>query len=954
MHPSPEPHWRGLRRLSALRAALIATLVVLLGSTAAVAHADTVTPAGPTFRDDAQSVYIPANSGVRYHITQIHDGASAEVVWPDSGLTYAKPGNYTTKQGLDPAALIYVTAVSAGSATTLTGTQAWVHLLPNPATQPRFDDATGTITVPTVENATYSVNGTPMTSATTTLTPPATATVTVAPTSGPYAGMTAQTWEHRFAAPLQAPVFDDLSGTVTIPRSADVSYRIDGAPAAAGSHAVKGGTSVTVTAVDQTGATLQTWKHTFPTVVTPKGPTFDDRNTSLTIPSDWGVHYFVTQQGKLIAKEGLDFSKPGTYTVADGIVPGVAVRVEAKNAGPASLVTGTHEWTHTLPVRPSGSLAGGDEFNDPSPLVNQNWTPLNTSIVRLGPTTTAVHRAENLSVRDGALAITTRRHCLAPGEDVTAANASPNGAVCPSGKRTVYASGRMSTGFAYHGPFRMEVRARMADGVIPGAHFTAWVRNDQPYCNSSIPSSDLAELDTMEVLTEHPQNMQTSHITCYADAWGGDITRRDTHLFPADIAGRWHTYAMEWNGYSVTYTFDGIPMKTPDGVTETTAETLGLSVERFRSAMLDHPWEVIIDSTTYPSNTTWTKPPNDQAPWPERVDLVDYARITPLADVGPRGAIGDYWRGHRDLGSPAGPEEDAGAPGSRMQRFARGTVVWSEATGAHAVIGAIGEHYAQVGGAASYLGLPVSDEGSTDGGAYQVFTGGQIHWSPASGAQATHGAIGGYWGHSGYERGWLGYPTTDEFTGLPGGGASQIFQNGSLWWNPNRQAVYPVRGAIRAAYAALGYEHGWLGYPVEGEITGLAHGGASQRFEHGILFWDARTGAVSPTRGAIQDRYAAQGYEHGALGYPRGAEMGLSRDGGAYQDFEGGKIHWSPASGAHSTRGAIGEAWAAQRWENGRLGYPTSEELPTADGVEQHFQGGTLAWNRWTGAVVAR
>ncbi|MCF6735436.1 hypothetical protein E9565_09690, partial [Blastococcus sp. KM273129] len=39
-------------------------------------------------------------------------------------------------------------------------------------------------------------------------------------------------------------------------------------------------------------------------------------------------------------------------------------------------------------------------------------------------------------------------------------------------------------------------------------------------------------------------------------------------------------------------------------------------------------------------------------------------------------------------------------------------------------------------------------------------------------------------------------------------------------------------------------------------------------------------------------------------------------------------------------RGAIRDAWAGQGWENGRLGYPTSDPQPVTGGTRQTFQGG--------------
>ena len=72
---------------------------------------------------------------------------------------------------------------------------------------------------------------------------------------------------------------------------------------------------------------------------------------------------------------------------------------------------------------------------------------------------------------------------------------------------------------------------------------------------------------------------------------------------------------------------------------------------------------------------------------------------------------------------------------------------------------------------------------------------------------------------------------------------------------------------------------------------------------------------------------------------------------GRYQTFEHGSIHWHPDTGAFVTRGAIREAWSKccdspeqiympraknkalseYGYENGWLGYPTSEEYPLSE-----------------------
>ena len=74
--------------------------------------------------------------------------------------------------------------------------------------------------------------------------------------------------------------------------------------------------------------------------------------------------------------------------------------------------------------------------------------------------------------------------------------------------------------------------------------------------------------------------------------------------------------------------------------------------------------------------------------------------------------------------------------------------------------------YAQLGGAAGFLGAPTTAENTApDGvGRYRHYQGGSVYWSPATGAHEVHGAIRGLWAQLGWERSWLGYPVSNELT----------------------------------------------------------------------------------------------------------------------------------------------------------------------------------------------
>ena len=76
----------------------------------------------------------------------------------------------------------------------------------------------------------------------------------------------------------------------------------------------------------------------------------------------------------------------------------------------------------------------------------------------------------------------------------------------------------------------------------------------------------------------------------------------------------------------------------------------------------------------------------------------------------------------------------------------------------------IDDKYNQLGGANSFLGLPEHEERPCrDGvGRYRTFQHGSIHWHPSTGAHETHGSIRAKWATLDWETGFLGYPVSDE------------------------------------------------------------------------------------------------------------------------------------------------------------------------------------------------
>ncbi|MDQ3715317.1 MAG: hypothetical protein M3381_04685, partial [Actinomycetota bacterium] len=176
--------------------------------------------------------------------------------------------------------------------------------------------------------------------------------------------------------------------------------------------------------------------------------------------------------------------------------------------------------------------------------------------------------------------------------------------------------------------------------------------------------------------------------------------------------------------------------------------------------------------------------------------------------------------------------------------FQGGTVLYTGATGAQNVRGAIRSHWASRGSERGPLGYPVTSDARTgDGlGLYNHFEGGTIIFSAASGAQDVRGSIRSRWGALGSERGPLGYPVTSDARTGDGLGWYNHFQGGTIIHSA-ASGTHEVRGAIRNRWASLGSERGSLGYPVSDEYD--VSGGKRSDFQRGSITWDARTGTTT-------------------------------------------------------------------------------------------------------------
>lgn len=250
----------------------------------------------------------------------------------------------------------------------------------------------------------------------------------------------------------------------------------------------------------------------------------------------------------------------------------------------------------------------------------------------------------------------------------------------------------------------------------------------------------------------------------------------------------------------------------------------------------------------------------------------------------------------------------------------------------------VGGDIAATASTTNWLGGCVTGEYPVNGGVAQDFHGGRVLWSQATGAHPVGGMIGGTYTSTLGLPAPLALPTDDEHALPDGRGRFQPFDNGSVYWTPQTGAQV-VSGPILDEWGRQGFEHGPAGYPSGPPAPTPTRDGLVQAFENGPFFFSERTGAHR-VQGLILAKYAQLGFENSGLGFPLAEEQPL-KDLGRFSAFEGGNVYWSPLSGAWSVRsGPIMDAWAAEGYENGRLGYPVSDEFPVVGGTQQNFQTG--------------
>ena len=262
----------------------------------------------------------------------------------------------------------------------------------------------------------------------------------------------------------------------------------------------------------------------------------------------------------------------------------------------------------------------------------------------------------------------------------------------------------------------------------------------------------------------------------------------------------------------------------------------------------------------------------------------------------------------------------------------------------------INKIYHKYGGESGILGGKITDlQTNKASGIYWVeFKNGFIVGNKIHGYHISIGKIREKWAAQNYEFGFLGWPKTDILKNNTSGMEWQEFENGYVVGD-DTHGYYVSMGKIREVWAAQNYEFGGLGWPTsdiieEGEKK-------YQNYENGVVVGSDRTGYYISS-GGTRKKWLEIGQENGVLGYPVAWPMMNNASGIRWQEFENGYVVGDDTHGYYVSMGKIREVWAAQNYEFGGLGWPTSDIVETNGVQSQQYDGGTIYYSKKRGAWV--
>ena len=303
------------------------------------------------------------------------------------------------------------------------------------------------------------------------------------------------------------------------------------------------------------------------------------------------------------------------------------------------------------------------------------------------------------------------------------------------------------------------------------------------------------------------------------------------------------------------------------------------------------------------------------------------------------------------------------------QNFAGGKIFFTPATGAHIMTGAILEKYESLGGPAdSDLGFPTIDEGAgrapdSRNTTFSAADKPVIFWTPDTGARVVRGPINAAWDKLGGSRDRSACRPRTRRTAATSSRRSSPAARCPTTRRPRSsprcRPIWP--GSCRASRSrttrrrpstrrgAPPGERWARSAPHRVRRITIGRDGLGQNFAGGKIFYSPETGANVVT-GQVLAKYESVGGPEGDLGFPTSNEV----DGGLATEQPDEQLRRQGQAG-HLLDARLRRGHRARRDERrhgrssaaptGALGAPMADQTENGDVITQRFSGGVISWD---------
>ncbi|MCX7746510.1 MAG: hypothetical protein N2645_06430 [Clostridia bacterium] len=153
---------------------------------------------------------------------------------------------------------------------------------------------------------------------------------------------------------------------------------------------------------------------------------------------------------------------------------------------------------------------------------------------------------------------------------------------------------------------------------------------------------------------------------------------------------------------------------------------------------------------------------------------------------------------------------------------------------------------------------------------------------------------------------------------------------------------------INSKWIAKGGAAGFLGNPTTNTLTTPNGLGVYNHFQGGSIYRKKTFTEAFTVYGLNRAKWAQLGWENGFLGFPTTDETSTYNQTGRFNHFEGGSIYYkNGATQSYEVHGSIRSLWSWMGWETSQLGFPKTDEYifdNNSNKRASRFDNGAIYW----------